>query len=42
MLFRSPIACLAREMSADLRSQADAARAQAKTAGHRIDAPLAA
>jgi hypothetical protein len=35
-----PVACLAREMSADLRAQADTVRAQAKTDGSRVEAPL--
>jgi hypothetical protein len=35
-----PIACLAREMSADLRAQVDAARQRAQTEGHEIEQPL--
>jgi Di-haem oxidoreductase, putative peroxidase len=35
-----PIACLAREMSAELRVQADAVRERAKTEGRRIEQPL--
>ena len=37
-----PIACLAREMSAELRAQADAASARAKAEGRRIEQPLTA
>jgi hypothetical protein len=35
-----PIACLAREMSAELHAEADTARAHAKAEGHRIEQPL--
>jgi hypothetical protein len=35
-----PIACLAREMSADLRAQVEAARQRAQTEGHEIQQPL--
>jgi len=35
-----PIACLAREMSGELRAQADAVSERAKAEGHRIEAPL--
>src|SRR5262249_39130810 len=35
-----PIACLAREMSADLRAQMEAARQRAQTEGHEIEQPL--
>jgi di-heme oxidoreductase (putative peroxidase) len=37
-----PIACLAREMSAELRSQRDAARDRATAEGHRVEQPLTA
>jgi hypothetical protein len=35
-----PIACLAREMSAELRAQANAARDRAQAEGHRVEQPL--
>jgi hypothetical protein len=35
-----PIACLAREMSGELRSQADAVLARAKAEGHRVEQTL--
>jgi di-heme oxidoreductase (putative peroxidase) len=35
-----PIQCLAREMSAELRAEADAARARAKAEGRRVEQPL--
>jgi Di-haem oxidoreductase, putative peroxidase len=35
-----PIACLAREMSTELRAQADAARERAKVEGHRVEQQL--
>jgi hypothetical protein len=35
-----PIACLAREMSAELHAQADAARERAKAEGHRVEQTL--
>jgi hypothetical protein len=35
-----PIACLAREMSAELRRERDAARDRAKGEGHRVEQPL--
>lgn len=37
-----PIACLAREMSAELRAQANAARERAKAEGRRVEQPLTA
>src|SRR5262249_56949940 len=35
-----PIACLAREMSAELHAQSDAARARAQAEGHRVEQAL--
>src|SRR5262249_17820819 len=40
VLGMGPIACLAREMSAELRTEADAARARAAREGRRVEAPL--
>jgi hypothetical protein len=40
LLGLGPIACLAREMSADLQAEAATARERAKTEGHRVDQPL--
>jgi len=37
-----PVACLAREMSAELRAQRDAASERAKSEGHRVEQPLTA
>jgi hypothetical protein len=42
LLGLGPIACLAREMSAELRAQADAARARALRDGRRVEQPLTA
>jgi hypothetical protein len=40
LLGLGPVACLAREMSADLRAQADAARVRAKSERRRVEQPL--
>src|SRR5438128_3520267 len=40
LLGLGPIACLAREMSAELRAQAAGARERAKTEGHRVEQAL--
>ncbi len=40
VLGMGPIACLAREMSGELRTESDAARARAAREGRRIEAPL--
>src|SRR5262249_56083083 len=40
VLGRGPIACLAREMSAELRAQADAVSQRAKAEGRRIEEQL--
>lgn len=40
LLGLGPIACLAREMSAELRAQRNAVRARAKASGHRVEEAL--
>src|SRR5262249_17513982 len=40
VLGMGPIACLAREMSAELRTESDATRARAAREGRRVEAPL--